>query len=171
MAADPILTLCQVPPGFGSARGSEHEVWLEPGGRSVIKATHAGECGRKFGPERFATLTEYLRRVELLNAVFAMQWEILGQNGEGRRRRIVTRQPTFQGPPPSRDAIAEFLRARQFGFHRTRYGDAWYRAEDRLLISDAEPKNAVLTEVGVVPFDFLICEADEVLLRAAGIVA
>lgn len=63
----PELRQVALPAGFGQTRGSEHEVWLSDAGTRVIKATHAGEFGRKFDPARFATLTEYWERIELIN--------------------------------------------------------------------------------------------------------
>lgn len=61
-----------LPRGFGQTRGSEHEVWLSDDKLRVIKATHGGEFGRKCGPDRFATLDEYLERIDLLNIEFAV---------------------------------------------------------------------------------------------------
>jgi hypothetical protein len=158
-----------IPPGFGETRGSEHEVWLAEAGDRVIKATHAGEFGRKFGPERFATKEEYLARIGLTVSEFALDWRIEGIHGSGKGERIVTSQPLLVGTPPSLPAIAEFMRQRRFVLHKTRFGDAWFRKEDGLLVSDAEPKNAVTTCVGILPFDFLIASPPPELLEMAGI--
>jgi hypothetical protein len=55
---------------------------------------------------------------------------------------------------------------RGFEFHRTRFGDAWFRSEDGMLVSDAEPKNAVVTANGIMPFDFIIARiSDDSLIR------
>ncbi|MFN0079310.1 MAG: hypothetical protein ACKVY0_22830 [Prosthecobacter sp.] len=158
-----------LPNGFGQSRGSEHEVWLSADKLRVIKATHAGEFGRKFGPDRFATLDEYLERIRLLNDEFAVGWQIEGVCGEGRSRRIITSQPAFHGKPPTLAEIRQFMLERGFVFHRTRFGDAWFRVEDGLLVSDAEPKNAVVTAKGLMPFDFLIARPKQELLKAAQI--
>lgn len=163
------LKPANLPPGFGQTRGSEHEVWLSDDKLHVIKATHAGEFGRKFGPDRFATLDEYLERIRLLNNEFAVGWEIEGMCGEGRARRIITSQPAYHGKPPMLAEIRQFMLERGFGFHRTRFGDAWFRREDGLLVSDAEPKNAVVTEKGMMPFDFIIAQPPSKVLQAAGI--
>lgn len=92
-----------------------------------------------------------------------------GVCGVGRSLRVVTSQPVFTGRPPSLAEIREFMVGRGFRFHRTRFGDAWYRAEDGLLVSDAEPKNAAVTAQGIMPFDFLIARPTPELLALAGI--
>jgi hypothetical protein len=163
------LKPASLPPGFGQTRGSEHEVWLSADKLRVIKATHAGEFGRKFGPDRFATLEEYLERIRLLNEEFAVGWQIEGVCGEGRSRRLITSQPAYHGKPPTLAEIRQFMLERGFEFHRTRFGDAWFRKEDRMLVSDAEPKNAVMTENGIMPFDFIIARPASSLLKAADI--
>lgn len=158
-----------LPAGFGQTRGSEHEVWLSEDSLRVIKATHAGEFGRKFGPDRFATLEEYLERIRLLNEVFGMGWQVEGSCGANRSQRIVTSQPAYFGKPPTLAEIRSFMLDRGFVFHRTRFGDAWFRKEDGTLVSDAEPKNAVLTVNGIMPFDFLIARPASELLTQAGL--
>jgi hypothetical protein len=158
-----------LPPGLGQTRGSEHEVWLSPDGTRVIKATHPGEFGRKFGATPFATLPEYLERIRLTVDEFGLDWKVLGSHGSGKNMRVVTSQPAFSGTPPSMSAIHSFLQGRGFKFYRTRFGDAWYRAEARLLISDAEPKNAIETRDGIVPFDFIVCKPLPEILTLAGI--
>lgn len=163
------LRQASLPPGFGQTRGSEHEVWLDTDGTHVIKATHAGEFGRKFGPDRFATLPEYLERIELINQEFGIGWQVVGFHGTGKNQRVVSTQPVFAGVPPRLPLIRQFLEERGFVLHHTRFGDAWYRKIDGLLISDAEPKNAVLTPAGIVPFDFLIARPPAELLRVAGV--
>ena len=167
MAED--LKRVDLPPGFGQTRGSEHEVWLAAGGTRVIKATHGGEFGRKFGPVRFATRAEYLERIQLINEEFGLGWRTEGTWGEGKTLRVVTSQPAFAGRPPSRQEIRVFMRERAFVFHLTRFGDAWFRRGDGLLVSDAEPKNAVVTVQGLMPFDFLIARPAPELLALAGI--
>ena len=153
------LNPVELPAGLGETRGSEHEVWLSADGTRVIKATHPGEFGRKFGPEPFATLAEYLERIRLSVVVFGLDWRVHGTHGSGKRIRVVTSQPAFAGRPPEFSAIHAFMKERGFTFHRTRHGDAWYRMKDGLLVSDAEPKNCVETTEGLVPFDFLIAKA------------
>ena len=157
------------PAGFGQTRGSEHEVWLAEDSLRVIKATHAGEFGRKFGPARFANLEEYLERIRLLNEVFSLGWKVEGSCGANRSRRIITSQPAYFGRPPTLAEIRSFMQDRGFMFHRTRFGDAWFRTEDGMLVSDAEPKNAVLTLNGIMPFDFLIARPSPELLAQAGL--
>lgn len=163
------LRPASLPPGFGQTRGSEHEVWLSADRLHVIKATHAGEFGRKFGPDRFAKLDEYLERIHLLNDEFAVGWQIEGVCGEGRSQRIITSQPSYQGKPPTLAEIRQFMLERGFEFHRTRFGDAWFRKEDGVLVSDAEPRNAVATANGIMPFDFIIARPASSLLEAADI--
>lgn len=158
-----------LPEGFGQTRGSEHEVWLSAAGMRVIKATHAGEFGRKFGPARFATQEEYLERIGLINEEFSLDWQIEGVCGVGKSLRVVTSQPAFIGKPPTLTEIRQYMLAHGFMFHSTRFGDAWFRREDRLLVSDAEPKNAVVTVQGIMPFDFLIARPAPELLVQAGL--
>ncbi|WP_395743185.1 hypothetical protein [Prosthecobacter sp.] len=167
MAAE--LRQTTLPSGFGQTRGSEHEVWLSEDRLRVIKATHAGEFGRKYGPERFASLEEYLERIRLLNEVFSIGWQVEGCCGENRALRIITSQPAYFGKPPALAEIRNFMLDRGFVFHRTRFGDAWFRKEDGMLVSDAEPKNAALTVNGIMPFDFLIARPTSELLTQAGI--
>lgn len=114
------LNHIELPAGFGQTRGSEHEVWMSPGGTRVIKATHAGEFGRKFGPDRFATEAEYLERIRMMNAEFQIDWRVEGVNGVGDNRRIVTSQPLFAGDPPSHASIRRFLEKFGFQFFSTR---------------------------------------------------
>lgn len=71
--------------------------------------------------------------------------------------------------PADMAKIHDFLRSRGFAFYRTRFGDAWYRSEERLLVSDAEPKNAIEPHDGIVPFDFIVCQPNPELLALAGI--
>ena len=165
----PTLSSVSLPSGFGQTRGSEHEVWLAPTGQHVIKATHPGEFGRKFGPDRFATLPEYLERIQLTATEFGIDWQVLGSHGAEASLRIVSTQPVFRGSPPSMDDIRRFMKDRGFAFHRTRFGDAWYRKIDGLLVSDAEPKNASDTSEGIMPFDFIVARPDPELLEIASI--
>lgn len=158
----------EIPPGFGQARGSEHEVWFSDVGRA-IKATHPGECGRAFGPERFATQEQYLERIRLTVALFGLDWQIHGIHGSGRNARIVTSQPIFLGKPATHEEIAAFMRERRFVLHRTRFGDVWYRSEDNALVADAEPKNVVHGVGGLAPIDVIVCKPTQELLKASEI--
>lgn len=139
----------ELPSGFGQARGSEHEVWFSSEGRA-IKATHPGEYGRAFGPDRFATLEQYLERIRLTVELFGLDWRIHGIHGSGRNARVVTSQPIFLGKPAARQEIAAFMQERRFALHRTRFGDVWYGSEDNVLVSDAEPKNVLVIKRNLV---------------------
>jgi hypothetical protein len=158
----------ELPAGFGQTRGSEHEVWFSSNGRA-IKATHPGEYGRVFGPDRFATLDQYLERIRLTVELFGLDWQIHGVQGSGRNARIVTSQPIFLGKPATRQEIAAFMLERRFVLHRTRFGDAWYRSEDDMLVADAEPKNVVHGVEGLAPIDVIVCRPTEELLKIAGV--
>lgn len=159
----------ELPSGFGQARGSEHEVWFSTDGRA-IKATHPGEYGRVFGPDRFATLEQYLERIRLTVELFGLDWRIHGIHGSGRNARVVTSQPIFLGRPATRQEIAAFMQERRFVLHRTRFGDVWYRAEDNVLAADAEPKNVVHGMEGLAPIDVIVCRPERSLLQKSGIV-
>ncbi|WP_139373037.1 putative polyvalent protein kinase domain-containing protein [Prosthecobacter debontii] len=158
----------ELPAGFGQTRGSEHEVWFSKDGRA-IKATHPGEYGRLFGPDRFATLEQYLERIRLTVDLFGLDWRIHGIHGFERNVRVVTSQPIFLGKPATRQEITEFMKKRRFVFHRTRFGDAWYRHEDNVLVADAEPKNVVHGVEGLAPIDVIVCRPSAELLKAANI--
>ncbi len=161
----PPLSQTSIPQGFGSARGSEHEVWFTAGESHVIKATHPGEFGRVFGPRQFASLAEYLERVRLANEVFGLDWQILGIHGEGRRMRVVSRQPVIRGSAATLAQIRVFMEFRGFELHHTRFGDAWYRKADNVLVSDAEPNNVLATLDGLVPVDVIVCKPGQELLQ------
>lgn len=158
----------ELPSGFGQARGSEHEVWFSSEGRA-IKATHPGECGRVFGPDRFATLEQYLQRIRLTVELFGLDWQIHGIHGSGRNARVVISQPIFLGKPATRQEIAAFMRERHFGLHRTRFGDVWYRSEDNVLVADAKPKNVVHGVEDLAPIDVIVCRPPGAILKSAEI--
>ena len=158
----------ELPAGFGQTRGSEHEVWFSNDGR-VIKATHPGEFGRLFGPDRFATLDQYLERIRLTVELFGLDWQIHGLHGSGRNTRVVTSQPIFLGKPATRQEIAAFMLERRFVLHGTRFGDVWYRSEDNVLVADAEPKNVVHGVGGLAPIDVIVCRPVPELLEIAEI--
>jgi hypothetical protein len=163
------MNAVKIPDGFGQTRGSEHEVWFSVDGRA-IKATHSGECGRAFGPSRFASPEEYLERIRLTVEIFGLDWQVHGMHGTGRQARIVTSQPIFLGSPATRQEITVFMRERGFVLHQTRYGDAWYRKLDNVLVSDAEPKNIVHGAAGLAPIDVIVCRPSKELLKAADII-
>ncbi len=162
------MNLVELPAGFGQTRGSEHEVWFSSDGRA-IKATHSGEYGRVFGPDRFATLEQYLERIRLTVELFGLDWCIHGIHGSGRNVRVVTSQPIFLGRPATGQEIAAFMQERRFVLHRTRFGDVWYRSEDNVLVADAEPKNVVHGVEGLAPIDVIVCRPSRELLQRADI--
>lgn len=88
---DQDLLSAQLPETLPDFIGSEHEVWSD--GHQVIKATLPGSFGRRWGRRRFAFPSEYLRRIQLTEENFGLQWEVLGLVREISRTRIVTRQP------------------------------------------------------------------------------
>ncbi len=158
-----------LPAGFGSARGSEHEVWFFAADNSVVKATHGGECGRAFGPKPFAVFDDYLKRVAMTREIFGIEWKVIGVHGEGRRMRIVTTQPAIRGRAATLGEIYDFMTFRGFALHHTHFGDAWYRRTDNMLVSDAEPNNVLATENGLVPIDVIVTKPSLLLLKEAGI--
>ncbi len=158
----------ELPAGFGQTRGSEHEVWFSSDGRA-IKATHPAEYGRVCGPDRFATLDQYLERIRLTVELFGLDWQIHGLHGSGRSTRVVTSQSIFLGKPATRQEIAAFMLKRRFALHRTRFGDVWYRSEDNALVADAEPKNVVHGVDGLAPIDVIVCRPSRELLSVSEI--
>ena len=89
------LLSAELPETLPDFIGSEHEVWSD--GQQVIKATLPGSFGRRWGSRRFAFPSEYLRRIQLTEENFRLQWEVLGLVREIGRTRIVTRQPFVRG--------------------------------------------------------------------------
>jgi hypothetical protein len=50
------------------------------------------------------------------------------------------------------------------GARSTRFEDVWYRAEDDVLVADAEPKNVVHGVEGLAPIDVIVCRPSRELL-------
>jgi len=142
--------------------GSEHEVWSD--GEWVIKATLPGAFGRRWGSRRFALFSEYLERLTLTRAVFALNWEFMGLALEMNRIRILTRQPFFKGVAPTKEEITTFMEAFGFIQKQHRFGDFWLMSGKDILVYDAEPGNFVKTSAGLVPIDLIMQKTGQELL-------
>lgn len=134
--------------------GSEHEVWSD--GKWVTKATLPGAYGRLWGKRRFALPSEYIERLRLTNEIFSLSWEILGLTAELNRIRFITRQPFLKGTAPTRDEIEAFMESLGFTCKSHRFGQYWWRADDKIIAYDAEPGNFVKTSFGLVPVDLIL---------------
>lgn len=76
------------------------------------------------------------------------------------RVRIVSEQPFIQGTSPSQEEISNEFTAMHFVMKPHRFGDYWFRAEDKLIAFDVEPGNLVLTPNGIVPIDVILQTQD-----------
>jgi hypothetical protein len=144
------LLSAEVPETLPDFIGSEHEVWSDG------QATLPGSFGRRWGRRRFAFPSEYLRRIQLTEENFGLQWEVLGLVREIGRTRIVTRQPFIRGLHPTHEQVRNEFATLGFSFHHHRLGDFWYRPGDNLLAFDVEPGNLVQTPFGIVPIDVIL---------------
>ena len=144
----------EIPNALPDFIGSEHEVWSD--GESVTKATLPGTYGRLWGKRRFALPSEYLRRIDLSNQIFAIEWEVMGLTLELNRVRIVSKQPFFQGEAPTHPEIAEFMCSCGFDSHEHRFGTYWKHQDLDAVAFDAEPGNFVKTPLGLVPIDLIL---------------
>ena len=144
----------EIPNSLPDFIGSEHEVWSD--GETVTKATLPGSYGRLWGERRFALPSEYLRRIDLSNTIFAIRWEVVGLTLELNRVRIVSQQPFFKGEAPTLSEIAEFMRSCDFECHEHRFGTYWKHQELNVVAFDAEPGNFVKTPIGLVPVDLIL---------------
>ena len=148
------LISAELPETLPDFIGSEHEVWSD--GQRVIKATLPGSFGRRWGRRRFAFPSEYLRRIQLTEENFGLQWDVVGLVREIGRTRIVTKQPFIRGLHPTDEQIRNEFASLGFSFHHHRLGDFWYRQGDNLLAFDVEPGNLVQTPFGIVPIDVIL---------------
>ena len=61
-----------------------------------------------------------------------------------------------EGRPPEHAEIDRFMKSLGFSLRRHRFGDCWFRSEDRLLAFDVEPGNLVDVGDGLVPVDQIL---------------
>ena len=92
--------------------GSEHVVYLAPGGKEVIKLTKPGIYGDSYYlvddrvHQRCCTPGDYLVRLAMLQLTFGFAPQAVGITKVGQ---IVSWQRFVQGEPPMQDEVDEFL--------------------------------------------------------------
>lgn len=139
--------------------GSEHIVYLAPGGQEVVKLTKPGIYGDIYYLEgtrvcqRCATPGDYLIRLLSLQNNFDFAPVAVGITPHGQ---IATRQPFVQGEPPTQEEVDGFLSGE--GLEPVKQS-CWLwkkpdpEAEVEYWIGDARADNFVKTPNGIVPID------------------
>ena len=152
---------------------AEHQVYFRPTDDRVVKRTYPGTFGVTpdvKGHQTHATPLFYLRRLELMNHVFAsdirLEGVMMGKSmiigAAADLPCVVVSQPwihpaTPASPHPSVNQIQDFMES--MGFFRAPnlfYG--WRRPSDFLTVTDAREDNFILSPVGVVPIDLVIIQ-------------
>lgn len=139
--------------------GSEHIVYLQPGGKAVVKLTKPGLYGDAYYlvdgrvHQRCCTPGDYLIRLAMLDLTFAFAPNPVGVTKAGQ---IVTLQRFVEGVPPSQEEAEEFLS--RVGFEPVKQSCwLWKKAdpnnEVEYWIGDAREDNFVKTARGIVPID------------------
>jgi hypothetical protein len=151
----------------------EHEVYLNGSGEErVVKCTKPSRFGYALGPKgkraRFSDATPlfYLRRIELMNLVFGVDWKLDGIMLTGDWPCIVTSQPFIPRakkniPHASESEIDAYMRA--LGF--TLLPDScynWIRKADMIVVLDTKIANFIPSPHGVVPIDLIIGQVEEI---------
>ena len=133
------------------ARGAEHTVQIDEGSQRVIKATRP-DSGTGYGIaygsySQGATPSEYLDRIATHNREFGDDVRIERVVPIGGKLSIVTSQPFIRG----RDATAGEIDSMMAGKGYEKIGEGTYHhAEKGLLVHDLVPKNAKVSERGIV---------------------
>lgn len=139
--------------------GSEHIVYLAPGGEIVVKLTKPGLYGDSYYVvdgrvhQRCCTPGDYLIRLALLEFTFGFAPNPVGMTKAGQ---IVTLQRFVEGEPPTLDEVEEFLV--RVGFEPVKRSCWLWKKRDpsnevEYWIGDAREDNFVKTLRGIVPID------------------
>jgi hypothetical protein len=139
--------------------GSEHLVYLAPGGEYVLKLTKPGIYGDMYFlsdglvHRRCTTPGDYLLRLDLIEETFGFAAWALGVTSLGQ---IVTRQKFVNGDPPTQDEVDRFLLGA--GIEPVRQSCWLWRKRDAdgevdYWMGDARADNFVKTPTGIVPID------------------
>lgn len=158
-------------------KGAEHHV--EKHGSDplrVVKHTHAGTYGftlqervAAFGGYielREATPSEYVARMDAMNAVFGDSQRIEGLTAEGG---FVVSQRAVEGGEPSAGDVEKFMAAGGYvrvpkdaleGVHIS--DKTWWNPKTGYVVTDAKPDNFKKDEKGrVIPIDLIVMHAAE----------
>jgi hypothetical protein len=139
--------------------GSEHIVYLAPGGREVIKLTRPGIYGDTYHlvdgrvHQRNCTPGDYLIRLALLEFHFGFSHTPVGITHSGQ---IVSVQRFVEGEPPSQEEVDDFLIAS--GMEPVKRNCWLWKKNDpaenvEYWTGDARADNFVKTPHGIVPID------------------
>lgn len=123
--------------------GSEHIVYLAPGGKEVVKLTKPGVYGDSY----------YLVRLAMLDDTFGFAPRAVGMTKAGQ---IVSRQRFVEGEPPTQEEVDEFLLRE--GLEPVKRSCWLWKKRDpnnelEYWIGDARDDNFVKTPHGIVPID------------------
>lgn len=154
---------------------AEHEVYFRASDNRAVKCTYPGTFGitpEPKGVQKAATPAFYLRRLELMNLVFASDLRLEGiafgrsllLGAHGDHPRMVISQPWIRPddvsrPHPSNLEIAEFMESLDFSAQPQSYF-GWHRRKDGVTVIDARPDNFIKSAEGVVPIDLVISQSD-----------
>jgi hypothetical protein len=139
--------------------GSEHLVYLAPGGTDVLKLTKPGIYGDSYHlvddrvHQRCCTPCDYLIRLAMLQSTFGFAPRPLGLTKAGQ---IVSAQRFVAGEPPTQAEVDEFLL--RAGFEPVKRSCWLWKKKDpnnalEYWIGDAREDNSVKTPHGIVPID------------------
>jgi len=139
--------------------GSEHIVYLAPGGKDVIKLTKTGVYGDSYHlvddrvHQRCCTPCDYLIRLAMLQITFGFAPRPVGVTKVGQ---IVSAQRFVAGEPPTQGEVDEFLLRE--GLEPVKRSCWLWKKKDpnnavEYWIGDAREDNFVKTPLGIVPID------------------
>jgi hypothetical protein len=157
---------------------AEHEVFYRSSDKRALKQTYAGAFGIMHdakGNHHAATPLFYLRRIALMNRIFAsdIQFEgilfgkslLLGITGE--QPCMVISQPWHRAanadePHPTSKEIKEFMES--LGFKEwARISNGWINSDQAIVVTDARLDNFIKGSHGVIPIDLVISENKSLL--------
>lgn len=144
--------------------GVEHDILFDQSSGTVLKFTKPGRAAYAvdfdLGTPRLqaALPLDYLRRLQLQNAVFGDCVRFVGIGGSEGQRRIITRQNVAVGRAARWEEIGDLMNALQFvklrHNHGIGYEDSHAFIRDDTVVFDMRPANVFVTEDGiVVPID------------------
>ena len=139
--------------------GSEHIVYLAPGGKEVVKLTRPGVYGDSYYlvegrvHQRCCTPGDYLVRLAMLDDTFGFAPRAVGMTKAGQ---IVSWQRFVEGEPPTQDEVDEYLLRE--GLEPVKRSCWLWKKRDpnnelEYWIGDARDDNFVKTPHGIVPID------------------
>lgn len=151
--------------------GAEHDVFLAPDGRHVVKfarnhgfvpAVKDGLLVMRAGKPR-----DYLVRQALSEQIFPTGVQVEGLTHDGH---FVISQRAIKGDHPTEDAIRAYFLKLGFFNVPVRFGQgggAWFHRGLGVLVMDTAPDNFIAAKHGIVPIDLLVIDLDREMLRIA----